>query len=155
MNKMQTRKEFTVNHKVKSLSRLQPKRLFCPCDFPGENTGVGCHFLLQEIFWTRGSNPGLPHCRQMLYHLSHQGSETVNSEGSFNLTVSMILSVPQAYHFCGHSGLKDSPALPGVSLKWNQQLRKYSPAETHSINKTTDYPGLQERKSIILPLKLE
>ena len=34
----------------------------------------GCHFLLQEIFPTQGLNLGLPHCRQMLYHLSHQGS---------------------------------------------------------------------------------
>ena len=38
------------------------------------NTGMGCHFLLQGIFLTQGLNPGLPHCRQMLYHLSHQGS---------------------------------------------------------------------------------
>ena len=35
---------------------------------------VGCHFLLQGIFLTQGSNLGLPHCRQILYHLSHQGS---------------------------------------------------------------------------------
>ena len=34
---------------------------------------MGCHFLLQ-IFSTQGSNLGLPHCRQTLYHLSHQGS---------------------------------------------------------------------------------
>ena len=53
---------------------LQPARLLCPWDFPGKSTGVGCHFLLQRIFPTQGSNPGLPHCRQMLYHLSHQGS---------------------------------------------------------------------------------
>ena len=39
---------------------------------PGKNTGVGCHALLQGIFPTQGSNPGLPHCRQILYHLSHQ-----------------------------------------------------------------------------------
>ena len=38
----------------------------------GKNTGVGCHFLLQGIFPTQGSNPGLPHCRQILYSLSHQ-----------------------------------------------------------------------------------
>ena len=44
-----------------------------PWNFPGKNTGVGCHFLLQEIFLTQGSNPGLPHCRQMLYYLSSQG----------------------------------------------------------------------------------
>ena len=43
-------------------------------DSPGKNTGVGCHFLLQRIFQTQGSNPGLLHCRQILYHLSHQGS---------------------------------------------------------------------------------
>ena len=35
---------------------------------------MGCHFLLQRIFPTQGSNPGLPLCRQVLYHLSHQGS---------------------------------------------------------------------------------
>ena len=35
---------------------------------------MGCHFLLQRIFPTQGLNLGLPHCRQMLYHLSHQGS---------------------------------------------------------------------------------
>ena len=43
-------------------------------DSPGKNTGVGCHFLLQGIFPTQGLNPGLLHCRQTLYHLSHQGS---------------------------------------------------------------------------------
>ena len=42
---------------------------------PSKNTGVGCHALLQEIFPTHGSNPGLPHCRQILYRLSHQGSD--------------------------------------------------------------------------------
>ena len=40
----------------------------------GKNTGVGCHSLLQEIFLSQGLNPGLPHCRQTLYRLSHQGS---------------------------------------------------------------------------------
>ena len=34
------------------------------------NTGVGCHFLLQGIFPTHGSNPGLLHCRHILYHLT-------------------------------------------------------------------------------------
>ena len=41
---------------------------------PGRNTGVGCHFLLQGMFLTQGLNPGLLHCRQTPYHLSHQGS---------------------------------------------------------------------------------
>ena len=46
----------------------------CPWDFPGKSTGVGCHFLLQGIFVTQGSNPGLLHYRQILYSLSHRGS---------------------------------------------------------------------------------
>jgi len=33
---------------------------------------VGCHFLLHGIFLTQRSNPGIPHCKQILYHLSHQ-----------------------------------------------------------------------------------
>ena len=43
-------------------------------DSPGKNTGVVCHFLLQGIFPTQGSNPGLLYCRQILYQLSHWGS---------------------------------------------------------------------------------
>ena len=43
-------------------------------DSPGKNTGVGCHDLLQVIFPTQRLNPGLLHCRWILYHLSYQGS---------------------------------------------------------------------------------
>ena len=53
---------------------VKPTRLFSPWDSPGKNTEVGCHFLLQGIFPTQGPNLGLPHCKQFLYHLSHQGS---------------------------------------------------------------------------------
>ena len=45
-----------------------------PGDSPGKNTAVGCHALLQGIFPTQRLNPGLPHCRRLLYHLSHQKS---------------------------------------------------------------------------------
>ena len=41
--------------------------------FPGKNTGVGCHFLLQGIFPAQGLNPCLLRCRWVLYHLSHLG----------------------------------------------------------------------------------
>ena len=44
-------------------------------DSPGKNTEVSCHALLQGIFPTQGSNPGLPHCRWILCHLSHQGND--------------------------------------------------------------------------------
>ena len=52
---------------------LQPTRLLCPWDFPGKNTGVGCHFLLQGIFPTQGSNPSLLHWQVGSLPLSHQG----------------------------------------------------------------------------------
>ena len=52
---------------------MDPTRLLCPWNFPGKNTGVGCHSLLQWIFPTQGLNLGLLHCRQILYHLSQQG----------------------------------------------------------------------------------
>ena len=79
---------------VKSLSQsdslpphgLQPTRLLHPWDFPGKNTGQGCHFFLQEIFLTQGLNPGLPHCRQMLYHLSNQGSPSNSIEEEYTVT---------------------------------------------------------------------
>ena len=48
---------------------LQPHGLY---DFPGQNTGVGSLSLLQGIFPTQGSNPGLPHRRRILYQLSHK-----------------------------------------------------------------------------------
>ena len=53
---------------------LETTRLLRPRDFPGKSTGEGCHFLFQGIFPTQGLNLNLQHCRQMLYHLSHQES---------------------------------------------------------------------------------
>ena len=47
---------------------LKPARLLCPWDSPCKNTRVGCHSLLQGIFSIQGSNQGLLHCRQILYH---------------------------------------------------------------------------------------
>ena len=58
---------------------LQPTRLLCPWDSPGKNTGVDCLSLLQGIFPTQGLNLGLPHCRQILYCLSHLGSLSYRS----------------------------------------------------------------------------
>ena len=51
-----------------------PTRLLCAWNSPGKNTGVGSHSLVQGTFLTQGSNLGLLHYRQILYHLSHQGT---------------------------------------------------------------------------------
>ena len=92
-------KVFSIIYKiVKSLSRV---RLFvtsqtvayqaCPWDSPGKSTGVGCHFLLQGIFPTQGSNPDFPHCRQTLYRLSHQGRLFTKCAHGNDLTPSKIM----------------------------------------------------------------
>ena len=56
---------------------LQLFGLLCPWSSAGKNIGVGSHFLLQGIFLTQRSNPDLPHCRQILYWLSHQGEHSI------------------------------------------------------------------------------
>ena len=61
--------------------RLQPARLFCPWDFPGKNTGVGFHFLLQGIFPTQKLNlsfPWLLHWQVGSLPLCHLGSPQRN-----------------------------------------------------------------------------
>ena len=65
-----------VSHHVDSSRphELQPARVLRPWNSPGKNTGVGSHSFLQGIFPTQASNPGLPHCKQILYHLTHQDS---------------------------------------------------------------------------------
>ena len=70
---------------VELLSRVQLLRShaqrslagYSPWDSPGKNTGVGCHFLLQWIFPTQESNPGLLHCRRILNPLSYKGSPSL------------------------------------------------------------------------------
>ena len=56
---------------------LRPPGSYSPQNSPGQNTGVGSLSLLQGIFPTQGSNPGLPHCRRILYRLSHKGSPRI------------------------------------------------------------------------------
>ena len=67
------------SHSVVSNS-LRPQGLYSPWNSPGQNTGVGSLLLLQGIFPTQGSNPGLLPCRWILYQLSHKGSPINDDE---------------------------------------------------------------------------
>ena len=71
--KLKVKESESEGHSVVSDS-LRPHGLYSPWNSPGQNTGVGKLSLLQGIFATQGSNPGLMHCRQILYQLSHEGS---------------------------------------------------------------------------------
>ena len=64
------------SHSVVS-DTLQPHGLYRPRNSPGQIPGVGSLSLLQGIFPTQGSNPGLPHCRWVLYQLSHKGTPSI------------------------------------------------------------------------------
>ena len=70
--------EVSESHSVVSDS-LRPHGWYSPCNSPGQNTGVGSLSLLQGIFPTQGSNPDLPHCRRILYQLSHKESPKAGS----------------------------------------------------------------------------
>ena len=100
----------TVMYKSESRSFVSDSlRLLCPWDFPGNSTRVDCHFLLQGIFPSQGSNPCLSHCRQMLYHLSHN-----ITNGEFNSN--------KHYIYChGQKSIRRN----GVTLIVNKSL-KYS-----------------------------
>ena len=86
-----------------------PTRLLCPWNYPGKNTGVGNHSLLQGIFPTQRLNPSLLHCGQILYHLRHQRSPFLlvdpnfhffSSVWSFPLTLLMGWLVGNGFCFC-------------------------------------------------------
>ena len=62
---------------TKNAHGLYPARLLCPWNSPGKNTREGSHSLLQGIFLIQCSTLGLPLCKQILYHLNHQGSQRI------------------------------------------------------------------------------
>ena len=66
-----------VKVKVAQSDSLQPHGLYSPWNSPGQNTAMGSLSLLQGIFPTHGLNPGLLHCRWILYQLSHTGSSRI------------------------------------------------------------------------------
>ena len=84
-----------------------------PWNFPGQSTGVGCHFLLQGIFLTWGSNPGLPHCGQMLYCLSHQGILITLTRQTF---VSKVMSL--LFHMLSSFVIAFLPSSKCLLISW-------------------------------------
>ena len=65
------------------LTLLRPTKLLCLWDFPGKNAGMGCHFLLQGIFRTEGSNPCILNWQADFYHWATREDHLI-SLGQFN-----------------------------------------------------------------------
>ena len=93
------------------------QRCLCPWNSPDRNTGVDCQFLLQGIFPTEGLNTDLLHCRQILYHLSHQG----NPQG-YQLTLISFLVIVQSLS-CGRRLFR----VPWTTRSNQSILKKISP----------------------------
>ena len=89
---------------------LQPTRILCSWDFPCKDTGMVCHFLLQGILPTKGSNLGLLHCRQILYRRSYQRSP-------FLAVIKIHLFVRLALQLC-NGALQLHPVFYGNWIIW-------------------------------------
>ena len=74
---------------------LCPQGLYGPRNSPGQNTGMGSLSLLQRIFPTQGSNPGLLYCRRIVYQLSHKGQM-----GSISFLENSLLVYRNTTDFC-------------------------------------------------------
>ena len=105
---------------------LQPTRLLCPWGSPGKDTGVDCHHLLQGIFPIQVSNPGVLHCRQILYHVSHQGSP-------FGSIINIYCTLNEQL-ICEYSLIPDSSGWTNHTLSEFSPLLKFQTQVSHFLN---------------------
>ena len=99
---------------------LQPHKLYSPWNSLGQNTGIGSLSLLQGIFPTQGSYPGLPHCRWILYQLS-----------SHRILISSVQSLSHACHTPSDPMDCSTPGFPV-----HQQLQELTQAHVLLVSDT-------------------
>ena len=110
---------------------LWPHGLYSPSNYPGHDTGVGSHSLLQGIFPTQGSNPGLPHYRKILYQLNHQRSSNASKimfkifQARFQQCVNWTLPNVQT-RFRKGNGTRDQIANIHCIIEKAREFQKYS-----------------------------
>ena len=103
---------------TQSTASLQPHALYNPWNSPGQNIGVGSCSLLQVIFSTQGSKPGLPHRKQILYQLSHQGSPVCRVQ--FSLSVVSDSLRPHGLQYARPPCLSPTPGVYSNSCPLSQ-----------------------------------
>ena len=128
---------------------LWPTRLHCPWSLPGKSTGVGCHFLLQGIFQTQGSNLGILHCRQMVYHLSHQGSQVRTALSTLYILSHLSLTNGLLWWLSGEESIcqcrrhEDSSSIPGLGRSLGEEMTIHSnilvPGKSHGQRSLVGY----------------
>ena len=132
---------------------LQPARLLSPCNSPGKNTEVGCHFLLQRIFPIQESKPGLLHCRQILYHLSHQCSSCqISKLHDFHEPLKIVMGMTgkrKPRHFLKTKQKTDNFPYKAMSTKmyaqslWTKRLFGQNEVPLLEMRKKVDPRGFQ------------
>ena len=139
---------------------LQPSRLLCPWDSLGRNTGVGCHFLLPEIFPTQGSNPHLLHWQVDSLPLATRGAvqspaKTPPSSDSWTreqlYTVlgqslpALLLQAPR----CPPQGCFTSAVMLGEARSWPL------PPSTHAYHRPRHGPAFDDPQAHFAPYHFE
>ena len=139
--------ESEVKVKVaQSCPTLAPHRLYGPWNSPGQNTGVGGLSLLQGIFPTQGLNPGLLHCRWILYQLSHKGSPKMKEATVF----SRILAWPKGHSrniFLLHGGGSAEGTLITIS---SRSTISTPPSPSNSFSHSGVRPALGWTNSVLV-----
>ena len=87
-----------------------------PWNSPGHSTGVGSLSLLQGIFLTQGSNPGLPHCRQILYQVSHKGSPRSKDISTLKIIDTLKVEGQKRIHYINFNKKKAGMAVSDIDL---------------------------------------
>ena len=108
----------SASHSVTSNS-LRPRRLHSPWNSLAQNTGVGSLSLLQEIFPTQELNPGLLHCRWILYQLSHKGSLFLNQA---LLCLCFFFLIQSIFLKILNLGSWDKNKAPHIEIFYNREL---------------------------------
>ena len=136
---------------VKVLSRVRPlwpPGLYSPWNSPGQNTGVGSLSLLQGMVPTQGLNPGLLHCRQILYQLSYKGSPIEREEHCYSFISHW--SSPSQVNMMVH-GRWSLPEGPAEPLTRSQPRRwhcccLWKHLETRQYERDLNYSNIQETR---------
>ena len=117
------KKDLLFSHSVVSKSFAAPwtvpTRLLCPWDFPGKNTGVGYHFLLQQIFPTQRSNLHLLRGRQILYHWATWEAQSSGLPYTFDFSIYFYLK----RNICCHLYFDINQPKPILSSKNKYKIR--------------------------------
>ena len=138
----------SASHSVVSNS-LQPHGLYSPWNSPGQNTGVGSLSLLQGIFPTQGLNPGLPHCRWILYQLSHKRSPGILERVAYPFSSRSSQPRNQTGVSCIAGGFFTSWAIREAQDGWEEQ---YSSLSLGGMPTPPFHLGHREKQFLLLLL---